>query len=73
MPNPPCASVWLDVPEDCRVCGELAGDRDIHAMSGNPSDGVNLLFARAALERIVQLANELRAVPLPDDLKADMS
>lgn len=72
MPDPPQASVWLDVPEDCRMRGEFTGDRDIHVMFGNPDDGVNVLFERPALERFVEMANELLAVPLPDDLKAEL-
>jgi hypothetical protein len=32
----------------------------------------NVLFERPALERFVQLANELLAVKIPDDPKADL-
>lgn len=72
IPNPPEKSVWLDIPEDCRMSGEFTGDRDIHLTFGNPSDGVDVLFERLALERFVQLANELLALPIPDDPKADL-
>lgn len=58
IPNPPEKTVWLDIPEDCRIRGEFTGDLDIHVMIGNPSDGVNMLFERPALERFVYLANE---------------
>lgn len=33
---------------------------------------MNVLFERPALERFVQLVNELLAVLIPDDSKADM-
>lgn len=70
MNNPPQVSVWLDVPDDCRMQAEFTGDRDINVMFGEPSDGVNVLFEREALARFVKLASELLAVPLPDDYKA---
>jgi hypothetical protein len=71
-PNPPEKTVWLDIPEDCRIRGEFTGDLDIHIVFGSSSDGVEMLFERLALERFVHLANELLAVPLPDDPKADL-
>ncbi|GAB3432797.1 hypothetical protein [Actinophytocola sediminis] len=72
IPNAPEKSVWLDIPDNCRMRGEFTGDHDIHLMFGNPDDGTNMLFERVALERFVQLANELLALPIPDDPKADM-
>jgi hypothetical protein len=73
MSNPPQVSVWLDVPDDCRMQGEFTGDRDIHIIFGQFGSGQqNVLFEREALERFVTLANELLAMPLPDDRKADL-
>lgn len=72
IPNAPEKSVWLDIPDSCRMRGEFTGDLDIHVMFGDPNDGVNVLFERPALERFVLLANELLAVPLPDDPKVDL-
>ena len=72
MNSPPQVSVWLDVPEDCRMQGEFTGDRDIQIRFGEPSDGAHILFEREALEQFVKLANELLAVPLPDDYKATL-
>lgn len=72
MSNPPQVSVWLDVPDGCRMRAEFTGDRDIQITFGNPSDGANMLFEREALERFVNLASELLAVPLPEDWKADL-
>ncbi|MPZ84199.1 MAG: hypothetical protein GEV28_28880 [Actinophytocola sp.] len=57
--NPPEKSVWLDIPEDCRMHGEFTGDGDVHVVFGDLNDGANVLFERLALERFVQLANEL--------------
>lgn len=70
--NRPEKSVWLDIPGTCHMRGEFTGDDDIHVMFGDPSDGVDVLFERPALERFVQLATELLAVPVPDDPKADL-
>jgi hypothetical protein len=72
MTNPPQVSVWLDVPEGCRIQGEFTGDRDIHITFGKFGSQQNMLFERESLERFVKLANELLAVPLPDDHKADL-
>lgn len=52
--------------------GEFTGDRDIFVRFGDLSDGVELLFERPALERFVKMANELLAVPLPEDPRADL-
>jgi hypothetical protein len=69
----PKASAWIDIPDSCPMRGEFTGDDDIQVMFGDPNDGVNVLFQRPALERFVQLANELLAVPIPeDDSKADL-
>jgi hypothetical protein len=72
MPDAPDKSVWLDIPETCRMRGEFTGDYDIHVMFGDPRDGVNVLFERAALERLVRLGIDLLAVPIPDDPKAEL-
>lgn len=70
--NKPEAAVWLDIPADCRMTGEFTGDFDLHVVFGDIKDGVEVMFERPALERFVTLANELLAVPLPDDAKADL-
>lgn len=70
--NRPEASVWLDIPDDCRMTGEFTGDYDLHIVFGDLKDGVEMLFERPALERFVKLANELLAVPVPDDPRADL-
>jgi hypothetical protein len=70
MNNPPQVSVWLDVPDGCRMQGEFTGDRDIHITLGQFGSQQNLLFERAALERFAKLANELLALPLPDNPRA---
>ncbi len=73
MPHPPRTSaVWQDVPEDYRISGEFTGDYDIHVVFGDLNDGAEVLFERVALERFVQLANELLALPIPDGSKADL-
>lgn len=72
MKNPPELSVWLDVPDDCRIQAAFTGDRDIRFMFGQPSDGANVLFERPALERFVQVASQLLALELPDDYKAEL-
>jgi hypothetical protein len=72
MNNPPQVSVWLSVPDDCWMQGEFTGDRDIHLTFGEFGQQQNLLFERAALERLVRLASELLAVALPDDPKAEL-
>ncbi|WP_154814986.1 hypothetical protein [Actinophytocola xinjiangensis] len=70
--DPPEKSVWLDIPESCRMGGEFTGDLDVHVTFGGPDDGVNVLFERAALERFVGLATELLACRIPDDPRADL-
>lgn len=71
MNNPPEASIWLDIPEDCRIQGEFTGDRDIHITFGKFGQSQqNMLFEREALERFVKLASELLAAELPADYKA---
>lgn len=72
MNNPPQVSVWLDVPGDCRIQGEFTGDRDIHITFGEFGSQQYLLFEREALQRFAKLANDLLAVPLPEDHKADL-
>ncbi|MGQ0841879.1 hypothetical protein [Actinokineospora sp.] len=68
----PQVSVWLDVPETCRMRAEFTGDMDVQVMLGNPPDGVVVLFERLALERFVRLASTLLAIPMPDDPTADL-
>jgi hypothetical protein len=70
MSNPPQVSVFLDVPEGCRMQGEFTGDLDIQIRFGEPSDGAHLLFEREALKRFVELAKKLLAAPVPEDRKA---
>lgn len=53
IPDRPEASVWLDIPDTCRMRGEFSGDLDIMIMFGDPDDGVNVLFKRPALERCI--------------------
>jgi hypothetical protein len=72
MNNPPHVSVWLDVPDDCRIQGEFTGDRDMQMTFGEFGYQQTVLFEREALERFVRLASELLAVPLPEDRKADL-
>lgn len=70
--NRPKASTWLDIPDSCHMRGEFTGDLDIQVMFGDPGDGVNVLFERPALERFVNLATELLAIPIPDDSEAGL-
>ena len=70
--NAPEKSVWVDIPGHCRIQGEFTGDLDVHVMFGEPGDGVNVLFERRALERLVDLAKELFAAPLPEDPADDL-
>jgi len=72
IPDVPEKSIWVDIPETCRIRGEFTGDYQIQIMFGNTGDGVNILFERLALERFAQLATELLAVPIPDDTNADL-
>jgi hypothetical protein len=72
MNNPPQVSVFLDVPEGCRMHGGFTGDLDIQIRFGDPRDGAHVLFEREALERFVVLASQLLTVPVPEDHKADM-
>jgi hypothetical protein len=73
MRNPPQASIWLDIPDDCRIQGEFNGDLDIQFTFGVFGSGQqNMLFEREALERFVKLASELLAAPLPEDHKATL-
>lgn len=72
MTGQPHASLWLDIPDDCRIQGEFTGDRDIQITLGEPDSQQYLLFEREALERFVKLAAELLAVSLPEDHKAEL-
>jgi hypothetical protein len=62
--NRPEAAVWLDIPGNCPISGEFTGDDDLHIVFGGLKDGVEVLFERPALERFVQLATELLALPI---------
>ncbi len=70
--NSPQVSVFLDIPEGCRMQGAFTGDLDIQIRFGDPNDGAHVLFEREALERFVGLANTLLAVPVPEDRKAEL-
>lgn len=72
IPSPPEVSIWLDVPEDCRIRGESTGDEDIKVTFGNTNDGIVLLFERPAFERFTWIAHELLALPLPEDPRAEL-
>lgn len=39
IPDAPEKSVWLDIPNTCRMGGEFTGDYDIQIMFGDPGDG----------------------------------
>lgn len=69
IPDSPRSSIWLDIPDTCRIRGEFTGDYDIQVMFGSSSDGATVLFERLALERFVRLAMDLLAMPLPDNPK----
>jgi len=70
--NSPQVSVWLDVPDNCRIQGEFPGARDIPITFGEFGSTQNLLFEREALERFVKMASNLLAAPLPEDRKAEL-
>jgi hypothetical protein len=73
MTTPPQAAIWLDIPNDCHVQGEFTGGRDIQITFGQFGQNQHtLLFEREALQRFVKLANDLLAVPLPADRKAEL-
>ncbi|MFC4859211.1 hypothetical protein [Actinophytocola glycyrrhizae] len=57
--------MWLDIPEDCRVSGEITADYDAHIVFGGLRDGVEMQIQRPALERFVQVATELLARQIP--------
>jgi hypothetical protein len=70
MNNCPVASIWLDVPEDCRIACQFTGDGDVQFTLGEWHEGQVVLFERPALERFVQLATALLEKPTPIDSKA---
>lgn len=71
MTNPPRASIWLDIPEDCQMRAEFTGEHDMQFTLGDHYQlGQTVLFERPALERFVKLAADVLAVPLPEDRKA---
>ena len=72
MSNPPEASIWLSIPDTCRIQGSFTGDLDIQITFGGPIYGRDVLFERAALERFVKLASDLLTVPLSKDHRADL-
>jgi hypothetical protein len=70
LSNPPQISLWLSVPDDCRMRGDVEpGDHDapdVHVtLGGVGGDDMHLLFERQALERFVALAQRMLAVPDP--------
>lgn len=67
----PRSSVLVEIP-DCPMKGSITMDREILFILGWPKEDAVLVFKRPALERFVLLANELLAVPLPDDPKVDL-
>lgn len=68
MSNPPEAALWLNIPDDCWMRAEFeVGDHDlpdIHVLLGSDSDDKHLMFERTALERFVELAQRMLAVPV---------
>ena len=70
MSQLPLVTIWFEVPDDCRMQGEIDGDHNLHITFGEMSADQNLIFRRQALERFVKLATELLAMELPDDVKA---
>jgi hypothetical protein len=66
--NPPEAALWLRIPDDCRMRGEFeirTGELpDIHILLGTVDDDKHLLFERSALERFIDLAQRMLAIPL---------
>lgn len=72
MNNPPRASLWLDVPDDCHMTAEFTGDGDIQVVLGaQAAEQQNLLFEPLALQRFVELATRMLTLPEPDDPKTD--
>lgn len=69
-PNQPEAAGWLDIPEDCRISGELTGDLPIEF--GDIKDGIEMMFERPALERFAAIVTELLAPPIPVDPRKDL-
>ncbi|GAB3446321.1 hypothetical protein [Actinophytocola sediminis] len=63
----PDRSVWLMIPENCRVSGGFTNNRDIRVVFGDPADETTVVFERFALERFARLAHELLAVPAYDE------
>ena len=69
MSNPPQVALWLSVPGNCRMRGDFEVGvneaHDIHVILGSNGDDTHLLFEREALERFVELAQRMLAVPRP--------
>ncbi len=72
MADRPHAAVWLDIPDSCQLRGKFTVDLDIQVMIGQPNDELNVIFERAALARFVGIANELLAVPAPEDPEVEL-
>ncbi len=66
------ASVWLDIPRECRIRAEFTGGRDIQFTIGEWCDGHTMVFERPALEEFVELAGQVLALSLPADRKAEL-
>ncbi|OLF17931.1 hypothetical protein [Actinophytocola xanthii] len=72
MAGEPHAAVWLDIPGSCQLRATFTGDMDVHVMIGQPTDELNILIARPALARLVEIAIELLAVPVPDNPETEL-
>jgi hypothetical protein len=72
MNNPPRVIAWLEIPDDCRMKAMLDFDDELRFTLGSQSDDWQYIaFERPALERFVQLAQEVLALPEPASTKAD--
>lgn len=55
----------VEIPRSTFLRAKFTVDGDVHVMFGDPNDEVNVVFERTALTRLVEVACELLAVPLP--------
>ena len=73
LSHQPQIALWLSVPDKCRMRGdfEVGANQvpDIHVMLGSVGDDSHLLFEREALERFVELAQRMLAIPHPHALQ----
>lgn len=70
MSDPALLELWLTIPHDCAVAGDfLIGDDapDTHFILGTLADDTHLQFEGAALERFVELATRMLAIPVGPD------